>query len=100
LRSWKESFKFEVIDLNISERLTDSIREFRGSRMINIICRFCGADCEKEQTRIFSKLPPILAFTVAENAGQVEKNSFSYETDIILRDPNRKVCYSLFCLIS
>ena len=103
-KSLKQSTKYKAIVLHDSERLTitEAVRQFRVSRINDRDCPYSNIG-KVEKTDYFSKLPQILVFkrekSVA-NDGQLENESFIYETNINLRDADRTVCYCLVCLFT
>ena len=103
-KSLKQSTEYKAIVLHGNERLTitEAVRQFRVSKINGRDCTYCNIR-KVEKTDYFSKLPQILIFkrkkSVA-NDGQLENESFICETNIILRDADRTVCYCLVCLFT
>ena len=94
----KQPIEYEAIDLHDIEGLTviEAVRQFRVGKIIDRDCTVCNPGGEMEQIDYFSKLPQILVFKQKKSVA----NDGQLENEIILRDPDRTVCYcSLFYLL-
>ena len=104
-QSSKQPMKYKAINLDDIEGLTvtEAVRQFRVGRIVDSDCTHCNPGGGMEQINYFSKLPQILVFKQEKsvaNDRQLQNGSFIYETNLILRDPDRTVChYSLFNLL-
>lgn len=89
--SVKQPAKYKAINVREGLTVTEAVKQFRVSKIIDRDCTSCNPGGGMEQIDYFSKLPQILVFIPLANDGQLEN-------EIILRDPDRTVC-SLFNLL-